>query len=194
MPLHQRQNANHSPSTEGQVPIHRATPERKRSSWEAHKAAHFQDRGLYGKGYCIIKRLMSFTRQMPRMAGRDSSRGSKWWKRHVRGIAPILQCQEWSRRCPPHGNNRSRRTRSPVCTRAWLMTGQRPALHIQLRALWAKNALVSMEILKDSAETSWLSVSQKGCHSLSIPTNGAPQINVEETAHYSSLFAIHEAH
>lgn len=96
MPLHQRQSANHSPSTEGQVPIHSAPHMWKRSSWEALKVANFQDTGLYGKGYCIIKRLMSFTRQMPQMPGRDSNRGSEWWKRHVQGIAPILQCQEWS--------------------------------------------------------------------------------------------------
>lgn len=51
----------------------------------------------------------------------------------------------------------------PVCTRAWLTTGQRPALHIQPQALQAKNALVSKETLKDSAKTSWLNVSQKAC-------------------------------
>lgn len=156
--------------------------------------ANFQDRGLYGKGYCIIKRLMSFTRQMPQMPGRDSSRGSEWWKRHGQGIAPILQCQEWSGDALRMAITAAEGHTLPVCSRAWLTTGQRPALHIQPRALWAKNALVSMEILKDSAETSWLSVSQKGCHRLFVPTNGAPQIHFGETAHCSSLLAIHEAH
>lgn len=76
--------------------------------------ANFQDLGLYGKkDIASLKRLMSFKRQMPWMLGRGQQRS--------RGDGGRDMCREslhssmsgMVRRCPPHGNNCSRRTSSP---------------------------------------------------------------------------------
>ena len=40
-----------------------------------------------------------------------------------------------------------------------------------------RDVLVSIEIPKDSAKTSWFSVSQKGCHRIFAPIESAPRSN-----------------
>lgn len=126
------------------------------------------------KGIASLKRLMSFTRQMPQMPGRGQQRGERTVGETYTGNCSHSSMSGMVRRCPPHGNNCSRRTRSPgghwSLAEGWAATCPSHPAPGSLREECAR-----MESAKDSARTSQFSVSQKGCHRLFAPTNNAPR-------------------
>lgn len=80
-------------------------------SREALRTANFQD--LWKKDIASLKRLMSFTRQMPWMLGRGQQRSRGGGGRDTYRELLHSSMSGVVRRCPPHGNNCSRRTSSP---------------------------------------------------------------------------------
>lgn len=82
-------------------------------------------------GYHIIKEANELRKADAPSAGEGTTEGGG----HEQGIAPILQCQEWSEGALLRVIIAAERQALPVGTGAWLTAGQRPALHIQARAL-----------------------------------------------------------
>lgn len=48
------------------------------------------------KGYCIIKEVNELRKADALNAGEGTAEKRRQQKRHMQGIAPILQCQAWS--------------------------------------------------------------------------------------------------
>lgn len=70
-------------------------------------------RFIWKKGTASLKRLMSFARQMPRMLGRGLQRSGGGGGRDTCRELLHSSMSGVVRRCPPRGNNCSRRTSSP---------------------------------------------------------------------------------
>lgn len=120
-----------------------------------------------------LKRLISSARQMPQVLGRGQQKG---------GGARTGNCSHSSmsgvvRRCPPHGDNCSRKTSSPgghwSLADGWAATCPSYPSPGSL----SEECTCHMEIPQDSAQTTSFSVSQKGCHRIFVLTEGVPQSN-----------------